>query len=92
MCASVGSDYEDIDAITASSLLISYTIDVRPSEEAQLAIRDWVNDGGVFLRFTAQTLLLISIHRTQSDRLGASLFGQNFWKPIYFTSSNARFQ
>jgi|TARA_Y100001936_G_scaffold108176_1_gene106258 type 1 glutamine amidotransferase len=45
----VGSDYEDITAITACSLLISYTIDVRPSEEAQLAIRDWVSDGGRFL-------------------------------------------
>lgn len=42
----VGSNYEDTDAITASSFLVSYTCDVRPSEAAQAAITEWVRGGG----------------------------------------------
>lgn len=45
----VGSDYEDTDAIAASSFLVSYTCDIRPSENAQVAIRDWVAGGGRWL-------------------------------------------
>ncbi len=45
----VAEDYEDIESITASSFLVSYTIDVRPSEAAQVAIRDWVGSGGRWL-------------------------------------------
>ena len=45
----VGSDYEDIDAITSSSFLVSYTCDIRPSQEAQDAIADWVAGGARFL-------------------------------------------
>jgi uncharacterized protein len=39
-------DYENTAAITAASMLISYTCDVRPSEAAQHAIRSWVEGGG----------------------------------------------
>jgi uncharacterized protein len=42
----VQPDYDDTDGITASSILVSYTCDVRPSEEAQQAIRSWVEQGG----------------------------------------------
>jgi type 1 glutamine amidotransferase len=42
----VQPDYEDHEAITASSILVSYTCDVRPSEAAQQAIRGWVEGGG----------------------------------------------
>jgi type 1 glutamine amidotransferase len=42
----VQPDYEDVDAITAGSILVSYTCDVRPSEVAQRRIRDWVEQGG----------------------------------------------
>lgn len=45
----VAPDYEDTDAIAASSFLISYTCDVRPSEDAQHAIRSWVEGGGRWL-------------------------------------------
>ena len=44
----VGSDYEDTSSIAASSFLISYTCDIRPSEKAQSEIRDWVEQGGRF--------------------------------------------
>lgn len=42
----VQPDYEDTDAITAGTILVSYTCDVRPSEAAQAAIRAWVERGG----------------------------------------------
>lgn len=45
----VGSDYEDTESITASSFLISYTCDIRPSEAAQREISNWVEQGGRFL-------------------------------------------
>lgn len=42
----VQPDYEDTSAITRSSILVSYTCDVRPSQSAQQAIREWVQSGG----------------------------------------------
>ena len=42
----VSTNYEDTEAIAASSFLISYTCDVRPSVSAQHAIGDWVRGGG----------------------------------------------
>ena len=54
----VGPDYEDVERITSSAFLISYTCDVRPSEAAQSAIGDWVSGGG---RWIALHLSLIHI-------------------------------
>ena len=45
----VQPDYEDYAAITRSAIMVSYTCDVRPSVEAQDAIRDWVDGGGRWL-------------------------------------------
>jgi type 1 glutamine amidotransferase len=42
----VQPDYEDTDAISAGSILVSYTCNIRPSEAAQQAIRGWVEGGG----------------------------------------------
>ena len=42
----VQPDYEDTDGITAGSILVSYTCNVRPSLEAQQRIRAWVEAGG----------------------------------------------
>ena len=42
----VQSDYEDTTGIAKSSILVSYTCDVRPSEKAQTDIRSWVENGG----------------------------------------------
>ena len=43
------ADYEDTASITAATVLISYTCDVRPSEAAQVAIAAWVEGGGRWL-------------------------------------------
>jgi type 1 glutamine amidotransferase len=42
----VAENYEDIEAITASDFLVSYTCNVRPSDAAQEALRTWVEGGG----------------------------------------------
>lgn len=42
----VQPDYEDHAGITRASILVSYTCNVRPSIEAQQAIRAWVEGGG----------------------------------------------
>jgi len=42
----VAQDYEDVEAIAASDVLVSYTCNVRPSEGAQRALRAWVESGG----------------------------------------------
>ena len=42
----VQPDYEDTAGIAKSSILVSYTCDVRPSERAQTDIRSWVENGG----------------------------------------------
>lgn len=42
----VAADYEDVDAISASAFLVSYTCDVRPSQAAQDGLRGWVEGGG----------------------------------------------
>lgn len=42
----VQPDYEDTDALVRGTILVSYTCDVRPSGEAQAAIRSWVEAGG----------------------------------------------
>jgi len=45
----VGSDYADVDAISRSSLLVTYTCDLRPEEAEQRAIRSWIEGGGRML-------------------------------------------
>lgn len=42
----VQPDYEDTSTLAGTEILVTYTCDVRPSEAAQLAIRDWVAGGG----------------------------------------------
>jgi len=42
----VQPDYEDTTGIAKSSILVSYTCDVRQSEKAQTDIRSWVENGG----------------------------------------------
>lgn len=45
----VQPDYEDAEAISRGTILVSYTCDVRPSLTAQQRIRDWVMAGGRWL-------------------------------------------
>jgi type 1 glutamine amidotransferase len=42
----VSSDFEDTEARANSEIVIAYTCNVRPSEGAQQALRDWIERGG----------------------------------------------
>ena len=42
----VQPDYEDTSALDNTSVMVTYTCDVRPSLAAQQRIRQWVEDGG----------------------------------------------
>jgi len=49
----VATNYEDIETLTESDVLISYTCDVRPSEAAQIALKLWVENGGRYFALHA---------------------------------------
>lgn len=79
----VQPDYEDTSGISASSILVSYTCDVRPSETAQRAIRTWVENGGrwVALHGTNAALTLGGPHGVDAPRvfpLWAETLGSQF--------------
>ena len=42
----VRDDWEDIEALSSADFIVSYTCDVRPSEQAQQSMRSWVEHGG----------------------------------------------
>jgi hypothetical protein len=67
----VQPDYEDTSAIERSTILVSYTCDVRPSEAAQRAIRAWVEGGGrwVALHGTNAALDIGGPNGVESPRL-----------------------
>jgi len=79
----VQPDYEDTAGITASSILVSYTCDVRPSERAQQEVRQWVENGGrwVALHGTNAALTLGGPNGVEAPRvfpLWAETLGSQF--------------
>jgi type 1 glutamine amidotransferase len=79
----VQPDYEDVDGITSAEILVSYTCDVRPSENAQRAIRSWVENGGrwVALHGTNAALTLGGPNGVEAPRvfpLWADTLGSQF--------------
>ena len=71
----VFEDYENIGAIKAADILISYTCDVVPSLPAQEALRKWVEDGGRWY----------ALHGTNSilRLLSSGLFDAPRWAPLF---------
>lgn len=79
----VQPDYEQFDGIVSSSILISYTCDIRPTVEAQTAIRTWVEAGGrwVALHGTNSALDLggpDGVHSPRVFPLWANTLGSQF--------------
>lgn len=54
----VRDDYEDAAALERADLLVTYTCDLRPSEGAQRALRDWVESGGRWLALHGTNAIL----------------------------------
>ena len=79
----VQPDYEDTSTLDTASILVSYTCDVRPSEQAQHDIRAWVENGGrwVALHGTNAALTLGGPNGVESPRvfpLWADTLGSQF--------------
>lgn len=79
----VQPDFEQTEGIASSSILVSYTCDVRPSLAAQEAIREWVAGGGrwVALHGTNAALTLGGPNGVDSPRifpLWAETLGSQF--------------
>jgi len=79
----VFEDYENIAAIQAADILISYTCDVVPSLPAQEALRKWVEDGGRWY----------ALHGTNSilRLLSNGLFGAPRWAPLHMQTLGSQF-
>jgi type 1 glutamine amidotransferase len=45
----VQSDYHDLEGLAASKFLVTYTCDLRPSDDEQQALASWVEGGGRWL-------------------------------------------
>ncbi len=54
----VADTFADVDAIASSSLLITYTCDLRPSEAEQAALADFLSAGGRWFALHATNALL----------------------------------
>ncbi len=79
----VQPDYEDTSTLDNTSVLVSYTCDVRPSVAAQERIRRWVQDGGrwVALHGTNSALGDTSVRPVTTPRafpLWADTLGSQF--------------
>ena len=59
----VQPDYEDTSTLASTAILVSYTCDVRPSEPAQRAIRDWVVGGGRWVALHGTNAALDNVGR-----------------------------
>ena len=94
----VMEDYEDLDAIAEADLLITYTCDLRPSEAAQRALRDWVEQGGRWFALHGTNAILEpkpgepfscpDTHRLYMETLGSQFLGHPPIAPYEVMVSN----
>lgn len=82
----VGQDFRDVEAIKASTALVTYTCDVRPTEAEAAALRDWVIGGGRWF----------SLHATNSffdppAEPGAGAFETPRSVPAFFETLGSQF-
>jgi len=79
----VFEDYENIAAIAAADILITYTCDVMPSLKAQETLRDWLADGGRWY----------ALHGTNSvlRLLESGLWDAPRWAPLFMDLVGSQF-
>jgi type 1 glutamine amidotransferase len=79
----VFEDYENIAAIEAADMLVTYTCDVVPSLAAQEALRRWVENGGRWY----------ALHGTNSilRLLGSGLWDAPRWAPLFMQTLGSQF-
>ena len=66
----VAEDFSDTEAIKQCSLLITYTCDLRPTAEEQVALAEFLDAGGRWfaLHATKHSVLLARLTRSKSSR------------------------
>ncbi|MEM1404860.1 MAG: ThuA domain-containing protein [Pseudomonadota bacterium] len=79
----VFEDYENLSAISAADILISYTCNLVPSEQAQLQIRDFVEKGGRYFALHGTNSVLEFLEDGRVDvpnamRLHTDVLGSRF--------------
>lgn len=79
----VFEDYENIAAITACDIMISYTCDIMPSLPAQEAIRDWVAKGGQWFALHGTNSIL---RWTEDKRVSTPR-----WAPLFMDTLGTQF-
>jgi uncharacterized protein len=79
----VFEDYENLDAIHAADIIITYTCNVMPSLAAQEALRDWVHAGGRWY----------ALHGTNSvlRLMEGGLFHAPRWAPLMMDVLGSQF-
>lgn len=79
----VFEDYENLEAIRAADILVSYTCDVIPSITAQEALRAWVEAGGRWY----------ALHGTNSilRLMGDGLWHAPRWAPLHMQTLGSQF-
>jgi type 1 glutamine amidotransferase len=93
----VADSFADVEAISKSDLLVTYTCDLRPSEAEELALRDFVASGGrwialhgtnAILDFTSKGLQCPRTHTTFMETLGSRFISHPPIQPYEVTVSD----
>lgn len=90
-----GEDYEDAGALDDVDLLVTYTCELRPSVDEQLAVRDWVRRGGqwfalhatntafdVVVNRSGSTQAVPRLHQVMAETLGSHFLAHPPMGPI----------
>ena len=94
----VDSDYRNLDALEESAFLVSYTCDVRPSEDEQQALKRFVEAGGRWLAlhgtnsaldFTAKGVAAPKVIDTLAHTLGSQFIAHPPIQPYRVEASDA---
>ena len=83
----VFEDYENIAAIAAADIIITYTCDVTPSLKAQEALRAWLAKGGRWYALHGTN----SVLRLLSDGPNAGLWDAPRWAPLMMDMLGSQF-
>jgi hypothetical protein len=83
----VFEDYENIAAIEAADILITYTCDITPSLPAQEALKAWLARGGRWYALHGTN----SVLRLLSDGPNAGLWDAPRWAPLFMDLLGSQF-
>ena len=83
----VFEDYENVEALAAANILITYTCDVSPSLKAQEVLRDWLAGGGRWYALHGTN----SVLRLLAEGPNAGLWDAPRWNPLFMDLVGSQF-